>query len=62
MDIRAPGWFPHRDGREDLGEGIGSSGPCVMRFRTKIWKDLDRGKLGREGSRWGGKTHASEDG
>ena len=60
MDIRASRWFPYRDGGEDLGEGIGRSRPCVMRFGMKIRKDLYRDRSDKGGSRQEGKTHASE--
>jgi hypothetical protein len=61
MDIRTPGWFPYRDGREDLGEGIGRGRPCVMRFGMEIRKDLCRGGLDKGRSRQKTRTHASED-
>jgi hypothetical protein len=62
MGVRTSGWFPYWDRGEDLRESIGRSGPCVMRFRMKIRKDLhDGGRFNEGASRWEN-THASENG
>jgi hypothetical protein len=48
VNVRAPGWLPDRDRREDLGEGICCSGPCFMRSGVNVGKYLYVGGLERD--------------